>query len=280
MGDHLEMYFHTSSKDVNHDLKEIIYSHLLEKRKKYQDNGILNERGRTVLYEKRYLADTDWSISEVEFTHSLLLWHIATDLALYDDRRKFRSGTLGPYCQISKLLSDYMMYLLFLCPAMLPEGIGNIRHRDSCIEATNFFVKKLDSKEALEACLGIDRYSRSFFVELGSVSKSTLFEGCLLADQLQALVYIFRLDHKEKWEIIGQVWLNMLTYAASKCSWKEHSRQLQHGEELLTHVALLMAHLGLTKKINLADLPERLKDFNFNPTWYWNKLDRLAYYLA
>ncbi|WRX27540.1 Protein of unknown function DUF594 - like 10 [Theobroma cacao] len=72
----------------------------------------------------------------------------------------------------------------------------------------------------------------------------------------------------------------MLTYAASQCSWKEHARQLQQGEELLTHVALLMAHLGLTRKINLVDLPERLQKVDFQPSWYWDRLDRLAYYLA
>ncbi|XVE78636.1 hypothetical protein DITRI_Ditri13aG0162200 [Diplodiscus trichospermus] len=290
--DNLEMYFHTSWKDVEPNLKEIIYSHLLEKRKKYQESnysfqrlsGILDERGHKVLEEKGYLNDTKWTVSEVEFTHSLLLWHIATDLVLYDDHQKFRAGNLGPYCQISKFLSDYMMYLLFLCPAMLPEGIGNIRHRDTCSEVRNFFNEKSNSRDAIGTLVG-DIYSRSFFVEMGSIRKSTLFEGCQIAHQLKDLVNSFRLDHKDKWELIAQVWLNMLTYAASQCSWKEHSKQLHHGEELLTHVALLMAHLGLTKKIHLADLPERLEYLfepeNFKPTWDWDKLDRqLAYYLA
>ncbi|XVE78638.1 hypothetical protein DITRI_Ditri13aG0162400 [Diplodiscus trichospermus] len=95
--DNLEMYVHTSWKDVNLDLKEIIYSYLLEKRKRYEAakfsfndlSGILDEKGYKVFHEKGslgcYLEDIDWSISEVEFTHSRLLWHIATDLVLYDD---------------------------------------------------------------------------------------------------------------------------------------------------------------------------------------------------
>ena len=57
-------------------------------------------------------------------------------------------------------------------------------------------------------------------------------------------------------------------------------KQLQQGEELLTHVALLMAHLGLSKKINLVDIPERLVEVKFKPSWDWNRLDRLVYYLA
>ncbi|XVE88626.1 hypothetical protein DITRI_Ditri19aG0084800 [Diplodiscus trichospermus] len=291
--DNLEKYFHTSWNEVNPDLKEKIYSHLLEKRKTYQEklesesernspfkvlSDILDERGFNVL--KDYEKDIGWSVYEAEFTHSLLLWHIATDLVMHDDLQKFRGGTLGPYCQISKFLSDYMMYLLFLCGEMLPEGIGNIRHHDTCIEAKKFFIENLRFREAIKGLFGIDIESRSFFVEMGSKRKSAFFEGCRIAHQLQALVLSVRLDHQEKWKLIGQVWLEMLTYAASQCSWKEHSRQLQQGEELLTHVALLMAHLGLTKKINLVEVPERLSGIGFEPTWYWDKLDRLAYYLA
>ncbi|XP_022714548.1 uncharacterized protein LOC111274182 [Durio zibethinus] len=284
--DNLEKYFRTSWMDVNPDLQEIIYSHLIEKQRKYKEENfdfevltkLLDERGYSALKGKT--DDIIWSVSDAEFTHGVLLWHIATDLVYHDDHHSFRAGSLGPQCQISKLLSGYMMYLLFLCPEMLPEGIGNIRHYDTCIEAKKFFLEKLRFREAIRGLFGIDIESRSFFVQMGSRRKSAFFEGCQIAYQLQSLVSNFQWDHQEKWDLIAQVWLEMLTYAASQCSWKEHARQLQHGEELLTHVALLMAHLGLSKKINLVQLPPRLKDVEFKPSWDWNRLDRLAYYLA
>ncbi|XVF74325.1 hypothetical protein PTKIN_Ptkin13bG0101300 [Pterospermum kingtungense] len=290
--DNLDKYFHTRWTDVSPDLKTTIYKHLLEKREKYEHGNprfcfkylseLLDERGYNVLKEKEQALEVDygWSVTEVEFTHSILLWHIATDVVYFDDHHKFRGGSLGPYCQISKLISDYMMYLLFLCPAMLPEGIGNIRHHDTCIEATNFFIEKSTFRETVRGLFGIDIESRSFIVQMGSQSKSAFFEGCQIAYQLQDLASKFKWDHHEKWQLMAQVWLEMLTYAASQCSWKEHSRQLQQGEELLTHVALLMAHLGLTRKINMVELPTRLGDVGFKPTWFWDRLDRLAYYLA
>ncbi|XP_022714547.1 uncharacterized protein LOC111274181 [Durio zibethinus] len=286
--DNLEKYFRTSWEDVNPDLQNFIYSRLLQKRQKYRENGfdfkylseLLDERGYNVLAEHNKLPDTYWSVSEAEFTHSVLLWHIATDIVYSDDHHSFRAGNLGPHCDISKRLSDYMMYLLFLCPAMLPEGIGNIRHQDTCIEAKNFFHRKLRFKEAIEGLFGIDIESRSFFVEMGSRRKSAFFEGCRIAYQLKDLISNYHWDHQEKWKLIAEVWLEMLTYAASQCSWKEHARQLQQGEELLTHVALLMAHLGLSKKINLVPVPQRLTDVSFKPSWDWDRLDRLAYYLA
>ncbi|KAJ6869888.1 hypothetical protein NC651_034562 [Populus alba x Populus x berolinensis] len=40
----------------------------------------------------------------------------------------------------------------------------------------------------------------------------------------------------------------MVAYAAAHCPWKEHTQQLRRGGELLTHVSLLMLHLGLSEQ--------------------------------
>ncbi|XP_022751551.1 uncharacterized protein LOC111300155 [Durio zibethinus] len=281
-------YRHTTWKDVSLDLKSFIYTHLLEKWNKYKQKGfdfkymlqLLNERGHEVLVEKGLEEDFGWSIGGVEFTHSLLVWHVATDLTFRDDHHKNLVGNLGPYCKVSKLLSDYMMYLLFMSPSMLPEGISQIRHRDTCIEAMNFFHKGLEHKEVVQALFDIDTGFRSFFIRMGSQRKSVFFEGCQIADQLRKLVTQYRWDNEEKWEMIGHIWLEMLTYAASQCTWREHSKQMKQGAELLTHVALLMAHLGLSKNISMVDLPSDLQEANYQPRWDWDKLDRMKYYLV
>ncbi|MBA0864970.1 hypothetical protein Goshw_007762 [Gossypium schwendimanii] len=286
--DNAEKYLHTGWKDVDLELQKIIYTHFKEKRRKYKEKQfeykelleLLEERGRIPLIQNNVDADLGWSVSDVEFTHSLLLWHIATDVVYNDDHHWFRAGKLGPYCRISKLLSDYMMYLLFLCPEMLPEGIGTIRHHDTCIEAKNFVHDKSKFKQIIRGLFGIDIESRSFFVLMGSLKKSAFFEGCQIAVQLQTLLGQFRWDHEDKWKLIAEVWLDMLTYVAAQCSWKEHARQLQQGEELLTHVALLMAHLGLSKKIQMVPLPKRLQEVDYEPSFYWDRLDRLPSYLA
>ncbi|KAL3598511.1 hypothetical protein D5086_006429 [Populus alba] len=70
-------------------------------------------------------------------------------------------------------------------------------------------------------------------------SKYLLVHGCKLAQQLQKL-------EAEKWKVISEVWVEMLTYAAGHCEWRDHAQQLKSGGELLTHVRLLMAHLGLS----------------------------------
>jgi len=53
---------------------------------------------------------------------------------------------------------------------------------------------------------------------------------------------------EKRLEIINEVWMEMIAYATTHCPWKEHTHQLRRGEELLTHVSLLMLHLGLSEQ--------------------------------
>ncbi|KAG4210163.1 hypothetical protein ERO13_A02G028201v2, partial [Gossypium hirsutum] len=271
--DSMGKYLRTGWRDVSPELQQFIYSGLQVKGRKYAEtmfknlSELLDERGSSVLKRiESFSEDIMWSVCDVEFTHSLILWHVATEVVFYDDDHRYRA--VYPNCQISKAISDYMMYLLSLYPAILPRGIGHIRLRESCIEAMNFTLDNIKFKEAVRGLFEVDIRSRSFLIQMGSSRKSAFFEGCEIARHLQDL------------KLIADLWLDMLTYAAAQCSWKEHARRLQHGDEFLTHVALLMAHLGLSKKIQMVPLPNMLKEADFGPTFHWDKLHLLLYYLA
>uniref|UniRef100_A0A6N2JYX9 Uncharacterized protein n=1 Tax=Salix viminalis TaxID=40686 RepID=A0A6N2JYX9_SALVM len=84
--------------------------------------------------------------------------------------------------------------------------------------------------------------------ENSPIKLSALWAGFKLAKSLQALVTQDGWENKRKREMISQVWVEMLTYAASHCGWKEHAQALTRGGELLSHVCLLMAHLGLSEQ--------------------------------
>lgn len=70
---------------------------------------------------------------KVEFDKSILLWHIATDLCLSSDKQKDLKLVKTPHCKASKRLSNYMLYLLVVCP---------VRFRDTCAEANEFFKER------------------------------------------------------------------------------------------------------------------------------------------
>ncbi|KAG2315396.1 hypothetical protein Bca52824_018518 [Brassica carinata] len=86
-------------------------------------------------------------ITDVDYDHSLLIWHIATELCHQredwdkenSDKPEYHSNR-----KISKILSGYMMYLFIMQPKLMSEvaGIGKIRFRDTLAEAERFFKKK------------------------------------------------------------------------------------------------------------------------------------------
>ncbi|XP_027111642.2 uncharacterized protein [Coffea arabica] len=85
-------------------------------------------------------------ISQMDYDQSLLLWHIATELC-YSDEAKASSPNKDR--DFSKLLSDYMLYLLVMQPTMMSAvtGIGQIRFRDTCAEVKKFRGKLKKKKE-------------------------------------------------------------------------------------------------------------------------------------
>lgn len=255
-------YQYLTRKDVNEDLQNIIFNQLLQKSKDIKEDDfniesckkLLSYRGDKVLEEKGLIDEFRWSINDVEFDHSLLMWQIAVDLCY----NREDVDTCDVKCKISKCLSEYMLYLLVFCPTMLPDGIGEIKYRDTYAEGLRFFLeeerrflcwtyvarkKKYTKKqEACEALLGVEFGEPEEHIK-GDRSQSVLFYGCRLAKQLQ--------ECDKKWEIISEVLVEMLMYAANKCRWKEHGQQLRKGGELLTHVRLLMSHLGLSEQYRI-----------------------------
>ncbi|XP_031264856.1 uncharacterized protein LOC116123189 [Pistacia vera] len=260
----VEKYQYLTWKEVNDELKEVIFKQILEKGKQIEGDlfsiklckELLAERGDNVLKKWFCFDEFCWSTIEVEFDHSFLLWHIATDLcylADFGDNEDDNDETLPIECKISRWLSNYMLYLLVICPTMLPKGIGEIRYRDTCAEAKRFFIEKKSGKSSsskfttyMEELLEVNT-GESLERIKGDRSQSVLFFGCRLAKQLQMHWW----SKKQKWEMISEVWVEMLGYVANHCGWKEHGQHLMKGGELLTHVCLLMAHLGLSEQYQI-----------------------------
>ncbi|KAJ4820614.1 hypothetical protein LUZ62_033180 [Rhynchospora pubera] len=190
-----------------------------------------------------------WS-TDKEFDESILLWHIATDLCFHTHCGINENPETG-HCwngdsdhsdrEISLILSNYMLYLLIMQPSMMPAGIGKIRFQDTCAEAKGFFQaekKGLTGPEAREALLDVETEVDPIEVK-GDRSKSVLFDGCRLAKELNLLA------EDERWRLVSRVWVEMLGYAVINCKTYFHAKQLSQGGELLTHMWLLMAHMGI-----------------------------------
>ncbi|XP_059657414.1 uncharacterized protein LOC132303970 [Cornus florida] len=243
--------------------------------------GVLRERGHHNLLP---------SVEQVQYDRSFLLWHIATELCYSDSKSNAAAGTgdddhddIGKYRNFSKLLSDYMLYLLIMQQQMMAAvaGDGYIRFIHTCSEtkhifqrrksqvqqeqararpsifAVNFFCKeKSEEDEQIRACNTILSVDTKFNFEEDIYVKSVLFDAWQLAKSLRKLV------EKDKWETISSVWVELLCYAASRCGAYTRVQQLNKGGELITLVWLLMVHLGFCG--GYQEL-ESFQPLNFNP---------------
>ena len=147
-----------------------------------------------------------------------------------------------------------------------------------------------------EACYELYEVDTDSLEEVkGDETKSVLFYGCRLAKQLQSLVSQEDWECAKKWDMINKVWVELLAYAAVHCGWREHGQQLRRGGELLTHVCLLMAHLGLSEQYQIQKEYFQIREDRWQvqcphacdpcllpllflclaPYWCWNGIERM-----
>ncbi|PIN00122.1 hypothetical protein CDL12_27379 [Handroanthus impetiginosus] len=259
---YLDKYLFWNSVSIPNGLRALIIDEL-RARASSDDKRLGSCRGDKILLKEVNCFDKS---DDIEFDQSVLLWHIATDICyhtdvneepnrpdrtwLYDfivndescleDKAKFIR-------EMSRYLSNYMIYLLITSPFMLPSGIGQIRFQDTCAEAREVFEgRKFSEPDACRMLSKVDtRISPSTLK--GDRSKSLLFDACRLAKSLEIEPL-----KAQKWEKITQAWLDLLTFAAAQCRWNDHAEKLSQGGELLTHVWLLMAHFGMTDDFQIS----------------------------
>ncbi|KAI4347724.1 hypothetical protein L6164_008508 [Bauhinia variegata] len=216
---------------------------------------ICSYRGENIIRESKDL-DTELKgklmpfvdSKEVTFDESLMLWYIATHLCYEEDddeiskEKKYDDEVCGKL-HFSKLLSDYMLYLLIMQPTMMSPiaGIGQRRFKDvyatyaeTNAEAIRFFRrrdlepgKKEDAnkgsqivKAACKNLLAVCTVIKPVHVK-GDRSKSVLFHACRLAKQLNDLQ-----DRNLKWRTIAKIWVEILSYAAANCRPTAHVQQI------------------------------------------------------
>ncbi|KAL5543491.1 hypothetical protein UlMin_007275 [Ulmus minor] len=224
-----------------------------------------------------------WSIGEYQYAESLLLWHLATQICCLAEKSSppaessSPAGLVDRICElllsfgkricelllsvgkkilsvvgfhknnpsgkrVCAVLSDYMFYLSVMQPAMLSSVLGGnwyVVFQDTCEEAQRYFQKHSISKNDFKSFEKLIKERPKFrpAAVKGVGSKSVFFDACILAQQLRGL--------ENKWELMDQVWMEMVGYAAINCRPIIHAQQPSKGGELFTFIWLLMYHFGL-----------------------------------
>ena len=106
------------------------------------------------------------SVTQVDYDQSILLWHIATEL-LYQKEEVTQSNQCNR--EFSKILPDYMMYLLILQPALMStvSGIDKFRFNEAIAEAKKFTEgKKILERMSLENSRNAIWHAERFYLPL------------------------------------------------------------------------------------------------------------------
>ncbi|KAF7110750.1 hypothetical protein CFC21_110834 [Triticum aestivum] len=205
-----------------------------------------SRRGQWALRNRRHLR---WSLN-MSFDRSILIWHIATDLCFHH-----QSATpLGQACAVrSRVISNYMAYLLFLRPEMLMPGsrIGTFTVACEDVELLLGGEHELDDETALaQGILSWAQARQPPLLDDANMVGSLVPMACKLAKALMELREV------ERWEVIQGVWVEMLCYSASRCRGYLHAKNMGEGMEPLSHVWFLLSIMGMETFADRFQKPE------------------------
>uniref|UniRef100_A0A0E0MP73 DUF4220 domain-containing protein n=1 Tax=Oryza punctata TaxID=4537 RepID=A0A0E0MP73_ORYPU len=217
--------------------------------------------------------------SGVDFPTSVLIWHIATDICYYyyssddgDDQVKTKEQK-----EMSRQLSNYIMYLVFNCGVMLTNK-SQIVHDKARHEITEYILSssagdhqqaagnRPDEKDAVvklfEACNNINDQEKQQAAVVLDVNDqqagSSPTPKLEFLRRAEAALYYPAVPHAckvakvligingepQRWGLIADVWEEMLYYIAPRCGAAFHYEHLSTGGEFVTHILYLMRLLG------------------------------------
>ncbi|KAH7857805.1 hypothetical protein Vadar_016681 [Vaccinium darrowii] len=247
------------TKRFNEQLRDFIFEELKIKSEKAvaikTSMEICSAKGDWVLTREDGCNNLLPYTLHADYDKILILWHIATELCYITEE-----GNSENEQEISKVLSDYMLYLLIMEPSMMSAvaGTAQIRFRDTCATAKLFFRAWEARKKAedghkvdmIQACRIILEFDILMVFNPPTVkedtSKTVFFDAWILAKELKKL-------DKDKWKILSKVWVELLSYAACRCNANSHATQLSKGGQLISSVWLLMVHLGLGDQFEVSE---------------------------
>ncbi|CAL4916681.1 unnamed protein product [Urochloa decumbens] len=176
---------------------------------------------------------------QVPFDQSVLIWHIATELCIH--RRGALSQADAARC--SRVISNYMIYLLFIRPEMLMPGTRQGLFTTACYDIIMLKRAQESQSQAQNGGGGgsvlDDLHTALPFPSTDDVS---LFARARrLAEDLMDLLG----DEDERWKVIQGVWVEIMCYSASRCRGYLHAKSMAEGVEFLTVVWLLLSYMGM-----------------------------------
>ncbi|KAL6655034.1 hypothetical protein ACP70R_005860 [Stipagrostis hirtigluma subsp. patula] len=198
-----------------------------------------NFRGRwTVGRHKLSSEQLLWSL-QVPFDQSVLVWHIVTELCLHHPNTSSAVAIQVSTAGYSRIISNYMIYLLFIHPEMLMPGSRQGLFIAACDDIKHMLENASEPllQNGTSIMQRILQMAQSGSIDVGT----SIQRACRLAEDLMDMVG----DEEERWKVIQGVWVEMLCCSASRCRGYLHAKSMGEGTEFLTIVWLLWSRMGM-----------------------------------
>ncbi|KAK3437815.1 hypothetical protein EUGRSUZ_C01231, partial [Eucalyptus grandis] len=209
----LRRYLKSTLKAIDMDLKELLLEGMKDLERK---RGLkpFTSRGQWTLES---FHELQWSI-ETAFDRSIITWHMATDICYHS---KFRESE---NCSGSKLLSDYMMYLLAIRPYVLSIPTNEITLEHAYSEVKKFLaVSNLGDRDKALGKLSPSPVQEND-LELG-VGHIFFKEWHVLEEARRLAGLLNKME--DPWKLISSVWVEMVCYTAYNCQIYNHTKLLR-----------------------------------------------------
>ncbi|XBJ05828.1 hypothetical protein VPH35_024538 [Triticum aestivum] len=234
--DLVDQYFtYMESSHSCEEITELVRQHVESGWKYIHDNETYRRfndaRGEWTLGRKKCLPRLGWSIKR-PFDETIILWHLATDLCFQYMDRSRDDGHCASRC---KVISNYMMHLLVANPEMLMPGSRKSLFTKAYHELKNISTEPQDEIEFIQAAVHKcnQGYSDKSFIQ-----DAWELAEFLLGDELGGEV-------TRRWELIQDVWVEMLCFSAGRCRGYLHAQTLGGGVEYLSYVWVLLTYAGM-----------------------------------
>lgn len=178
----------------------------------------------------------------VDFHESILIWHIATDLVLAKIEQE--ESTV----EAIWAMSNYMMFLFVDRPDMLPGLTQNWLYQktkanivESC-ETSNVVTKEMQHCGQKSSRLKKTKHLAGALLQLEKEEFKPGPKAPRLIYARQIADILSNWNNEDPIDVLLDMWIDLLMYAANRCNRESHAKMLNTGGEFLTIVWLMIEH--------------------------------------
>ncbi|KAF8030800.1 LOW QUALITY PROTEIN: hypothetical protein BT93_D0096 [Corymbia citriodora subsp. variegata] len=192
--------------------------------------------GEESLRRNNLFVELSWACKLETTTHVIMVWHIA--IAFCKDEAPLRDPQLsGEQRDIATRLSQYLAYLVAFTPRLLPDAACRTEYIFDCAGSSVSMgdriqkLKNIDSEQWKETIIGRG-------AQLGAQ---------LVKREEDVLKTAAQWKQIDVWKVLADFWAEMMLYLAPSNDAAAHAKYLTTGGEFVTHVWVLVSHMGITR---------------------------------